>query len=478
MDRTLDPRWTWALALALAALFTVVFAFGFQAAFYGDAPLQLLSYRRGLPTGHRLHFYLTEGFAGLGLSPLGAIRAASFVPAGLAIGCLFAALIRAGLAWFPALLGTLLFAATPSVLFFSTSVEVHGLQLLGVSLAFFAALQIGHPSATSGMLGLLGWSALAAVALATTHPMNLAAGLGLGALFLVGLRARGASRTKTLAVGAAAGALLLFAALLASYGYLDRQGWSLAVLLESFRWRFETTLPGSDRPVLLHNFLEAVALPAALLLALGLLGLVLEALRPSVSRGLPLALLLWVLGPVLLLLGPDFHERGAYFLVALPPLALGVACLAARGRGLALLAALAILAQGGLAVSEVRAWDRPPPPEAEEWLAGLKLLSGGRGVLLAEDAQQQDWARRYLGMPTDNLRLFLVLPEAELLAFAHTFTDWARAMANDGEPLWLPSRVLDLAPEIPPLQRATEVLEESFRFQAVTARGFQGYKGS
>jgi hypothetical protein len=471
---------TWPLALALAAAGVVLFGLFFQAAFYGDAPLQLLAYRAGEPTGHRLHFLLTELLGSAGLSPLTAIRAATFIPAGLSLGVLFAALVRGGASRPGALVGTLFFALTPSALFFATTIEVHGLQLFGVALASFAAVAIALPTPRSGLLGLFGWSLLAIVALGATHPMNLQAGPGLAVLFWVGLRSRGANARITWAVAGAAGLAVVGVAAIVSYGYLDRQGWSVGVLLDAFKWRFDLTAPNSDLPAPLANGLNTVVKPAAYLLATGALGLLAMTLCPRAARherGLGAGLWVWAVVPALILMGPDFTEHGAYFLVALPALAMGTAHLATRSRVLAGLLAVALLAQAQLAVRAIRAWDKPAPAEAEAWLEGLAAVSRGRGILLAEDAQQQDWARRYLGMTTDNLRLFLPLPQPELEAFARQYAAFAERNAERGEPLFVPARVVDLAPEIPPLGLAVQILREKLEFSPVAASGFRGYRG-
>jgi len=473
------PKPVWPIALALGAAGVVLFGLFFQQVFYGDAPLQLVAYRAHEATGHRLHFWLTEVLGKLGLSPLMAIRAASFIPAGVALGVLFLALVRAGCGRGSAVLATLLFAFTPSALFFATTVEVHGLQMFGASLALFSAVHIARPK-SGGIAGLLGWSLLAIVALGATHPMNLQAGLGLGVLFLVGLRARGASPRVMGLVALGTCLLVVGVAAIVSYGYLDRQGWSVGVLLDAFKWRWDQTVPGSDLPAPLANGLNTVVRPAAYLLAAGLVGLVTLAVHPragSDERGLGAGLLIWVLAPALILMGPDFTERGAYFIVALPALALGTAALATRSRALAALIVVGIFAQARLAIHEIRAWDEPAPEEARAWLDGLAAVSGGRGILLAEDAQQQDWARRYLGMPTDNLRLFLPLPESELRAFAQNFATYSKRRASLGEPLFLPARVLELAPEIPPLGIAVDILSQEIEFSPVEAPGFRGYKG-
>lgn len=468
-----SPLPSWPVALALCAGGVVLFGLFFQHVFYGDAPLQLVSYRAHQPTGHRLHYWLTTGLGALGLSPLTAIQAASFVPAGLALGVLYTALVRAGARRSGALVGTLLLAMTPSALFFATTVEVHGLQLLGASVGLLCAVHMARPSSPS-LAALWAWSLLAIVALGATHPMNLQAGGGLAVLFLVGLRARGASTRAMLLVAALAALGVAAVAVLVSYGYLDRQGWSVGVLLDSFKWRWSAPAPGSELPAPLANGLHAVIEPAAWLLLVGALGLLSLGRK---KRGLGLGLLAWVLVPALVLMGPDFTERGAYFIVALPALALGAGHLASQSRVLGAICLVALLGQAQLAIQGIRAWDQPAPEEAQAWLDGLSRVSAGRGILLSEDAQQQDWARRYLGMPTDNLRLFLALPEPELVAFAETFTAYAKKRASEGEPLFLPAAIIELAPEIPPLATAVDILRREIEFQPVEAPGFRGYKG-
>lgn len=470
-------------AVVVAGLAVLLFAVVFQERLFGDGPLQLLSYRRGEATGHALHFQLVQVLGALGLGVTTAARAASYLPAGLALGLFHLALTSLGYARTSARVGVLALALTPSAFFFATSIEVHGLQLFGACLGFLlAAIVVRTETSLAGrVLAFIG----AALALALTHPMNAPAGAGLLALAFVGLRSAGVAWRRILLGGTALALVALTAGAWMTYHYIQRHNFEDGTLLATFRWHPSITSDQSGLPMPLHNLVEAVLRPVAWLWLPGLLGLA-ALWRCPQRRGLALGLTLWFVPLVVLLAGPEFHERGAYFLVALPALALGAAELhrlglqaASQRLGIGLLAlvALSLSFQLGTTVLSIRDWDRPPPPEAAEWVAGLREVSAGRGIFLAADIHQQDWSRSWAGLQADNMRLFLALPLPELEAQAHQYALWAVAAAEDGEPLWLDSAIIDLAPGLPPLARAVEVLGEHFDFTPVTARGFQGYLG-
>ncbi|MDF1800772.1 MAG: hypothetical protein P1V81_16475 [Planctomycetota bacterium] len=470
-------------AVVVAGLATLLFAVAFQDRLFGDGPLQLLSYRRGEATGHALHFQLVAALGAFGLDVASAARAASFLPAGLALGLFHLALTTLGYARSSARVGVLALALTPSAFFFATTIEVHGLQLFGACVGFLLAALVVRPA--SSLPVRVSAFITAALALALTHPMNAPAGAGLLALAVVGLRSAGVATRRILLAGAALALLALAAGAWMTHHYTQRHNFEDGALLATFTWHPSLTSDQSGLPLPLHNLIEAVVRPVAWLWLPGLLGLA-ALWRSPARRGLALGLTLWCLPLAVLLAGPEFHERGAYFLAAVPALALGAAELhrvglaAASSRlGLGLLALVGVSLSFQLAATflRVRAWDHAPPPEAAEWVAGLREVSQGRGVFLAADIYQQDWSRSWAGLQADNMRLFLALPMPDLEAQARNYALWAEAAAADGEPLWLDSAIIDLAPDLPPLARAVEVLREHFDFTPVTARGFRGYQG-
>lgn len=475
------------MPLLVTGLALLVFGLGFQRTFYGDAPLQLQSYRLGLPTGHRLHYFVTEGLAALGLGPLAAIRAASYVPAALALG-LFAALLRGiqGSAA-AAVVGALVLGLTPSAYFFATTIEVHGLQLLGVVVGFGAAWRVAHPRPGAGVTSFVGLGALAVLALGSTHPTNLAAGFGLLAFLWQGLRARGFSRRAS---AGAFGAFALVCAGLASWiipRYLSAEaGRTPGVLFGTFAWHFDRTAPGSEVPLLLHNFKEAVLVPTGVLLVMGWVGLGVARRRAKAAVPPPavlgaadhLALWLWTLGPAVVLIGPDFYEHGAYFLVALPALVTG-AVFGARTLAPPLpvptLVAVAV-ANGALAAGLVASEAPPVPAAYAPLLEGLDAVSERRGLYLARSKPEADVVERELGIPTENLRYFLMMPEEQRALFAERIAAWGAALTARGEPLYLHAEVLELAQSMPRLAAALETILAGQVQVPVAAPGFVGVR--
>lgn len=466
----------------MALVGALVFGLGFQASYYGDGPLQLQSYRLGRPTSHRLHFVLVELMTGIGLGPLAAARAASVLPAALALGVLTALLQtvhrRIGLA----LAGALVLAATPSAFFFGTTIEVHGLQLMGATVGFAAAWCAAHPRPGAGLGSLVGWVLLAAAALITTHPTNLAAGLGLTVFLWRGLRARGVSRSAARRVFVALGLAAVGLAGLAAWLYFDAQaGRTPANAMVPLLWEPSRTAT-SGLPQPLHNVLEAVVKPAGVLLVLGWAGLGVARARANAPGAFPLsasahgALWLWTLGPAVALAGPDFHEGGAYFLVALPALTFGLV-LGARALGPSVPALLLVAAaNASLTAGRIADANAPAPLDQQKFLAGLAAVTDGRGLYLARTQAEADLVERHLGIPTENLRYFVVLPPAERAFFVAKIGAWGRALVERGEPLFLHADALAEAARRPSLAEALTELSRGATEVPVEAPGFRGVR--
>lgn len=471
--------------IALAA--SLAYALTFQATYYGDASLLLKTYRQGALTGHAGHGIATRLFTAVGFELETAMQIVSALPAGLSVGIMAMTLLRLGAGRGAALLATLFFALTPSVLFFGTTIEVHGLQLLGVSLAMYAGIRAFGECSALRMVArepqqslpeadhrsALPWFALAVIALAATHPMNLPALAGLSLLALMGLSRRGVTSEQLAAFVAILAVLGIGLALAASAVYKSRQGLSMGGLLQTFAWPLGEHAPdGSGAPALFYNFRAALLLPAAGLLGIGSLGLLF--LR---SLMLGMALALWVLFPFLLVLGIDAHEHGAYFLVALPALTIGATAIleqlavwAERSfgkRGPLVTSLLVAYAFASMGHDNYRNQPKLESFEDRSWLEAFGSFADGRGVFLAQDIQHQLAVRSHLGLQSENLRFYIALPEAELMEYMRVYRTWAREAADHGDPLYISEAVFDLAPSLPVLQLALDYLAKEFDFEHI-----------
>jgi len=470
------------VGVLVAVVSVLLFAFGFQETFYGDGPLQLQAYRTGRPTAHRLHFLLTELMAGLGLEPLQAARAASCLPAALALGAMAGMLQATHKQIGLTLAGVVVLAATPSVYFFATTIEVHGLQLLGSVVGFAAAWRAAHPRPGAGLASLAWGSVISIAALITTHPTNVLAGLGLVVLVWRGLRARGISRQAAQRIFLGIGMAAVLVALVVSKTYLDPQSarTPMNVVLPLLWEPSRTAASGLPQP--LHNVLEAVIKPSGVLLILGCAGFAVARARASAPGAYALstsshwALWLWTLGPAVALAGPDFHENGAYFMVALPALAFGLA-LGARALGPSVPALLLVaVANASLTAGRMAEAKAPAPQDQQAFLAGLAEVTAGRGLYLARTQAEADLVERHLGIPTENLRYFVVLPPEERAFFLAKIGAWGRALVERGEPVFLHEDALIEAERRPALAEALSELSRDAEQVPVAATGFRGVR--
>ena len=489
-----NPKIEARLGAFVALVATLGFALTFQTTYYGDAALLLKTYRQGNSTGHAAHAVVTRLLSGSGFALEASARIASLLPAGIGVGLLVMALLRVGVRTGFAVVVALLFALTPSVAFFATTIEVHGLQLLGVCAAMYCGIRafgdcpalrirpqpplitLPQSSPRSAFL----WFLLAALCLALTHPLNMPALVGLAGLTLFGLLRRGMTKKRVAIVTLLLGGLGVLLGLTVASIYKARQGLDLAGILATFAWPLgELAADGSGAPALFFNFRAALLLPAAGLLGIGGFGLLF--LRP---RRLAFALSLWVLFPLLFVLGIDAHEHGAYFLVALPALSIGVAAILEQlavwstptfgKRGPLVTTLLIGYAFASMHHNNYREELALDDFAEREWLDALGAFTNGRGIFLAQDLEHQTAVTNHLGLQSDNLRYFILLPEEEQMELMKVYRAWARLAADHGEPLYIPEAVFALAPSQPTLQATLDYLSEEFHFEHVALGGGYG----
>jgi hypothetical protein len=187
-------------------------------------------------------------------------------------------------------------------------------------------------------------------------------------------------------------------------------------------------------------------------------------------------------------LGIIFQEQGAYFLVALPALSIGVAAVIEQlavwserslGRlgpaAMALMIAYAFLAMGH---DNYRNQPNLADFDDTEWLQAFGEYTQGRGVFLAQDTPHQKYVSAHLGLQSEDLRFFIMLPPEELQVYMDLYRPWSRNAADNGDPLYIAEQVFDLAPTIPVLQTTLDFLAEEFTFTHIDlGGGFGVWKG-
>lgn len=306
------------------------------------------------------------------------VSAASGAAAG---AFLFLACTVAGTGRAPSAAAVALLASAPVVWFYSTSIEIHALQLLAASAALLWAARAwsrgrlgGNPVAPGVVLAGVSTSHLSGI---TWTPAML---------FLAWAGKRGESRGRRL-VGVLV-CLIVFAAV-----YLGSTRFRLASSLADRAERF------TDSPSPLGAVVREVLAPAAGIVSLALIALLDRARsdprallsRPAVTS----FLIALALVPFAFLI--DVAEHGAYFISLAPLFAFWVARWIERRRGLLVwaLVAGAVGGQAYLAWNEVSEWEGVPVPP---WVEELQAESGDETVLFTMDRQAGGIAFRHTRM--------------------------------------------------------------------------------
>lgn len=432
---------------------------------FGDGPLLVFSYELGNRTHHLLYGPFLEQLAGL----VGGVREAAYwasaLPAAGAVGLLAGALRRRGRSPGWALWAAALALGSPAVLFFGTTVEVHGLQLLGGTFAWL--LLTASPSKTHhSALLVLG---LGLIALGGTHPAHLPAMVvfGCGRAWVE----RRSSLIRGLPVILAALSLLSATALLLNYldhNHIEAEHSSSLAL----GW---------------HSLGKAWSWGIANWQVLGGLGwiaigwLILRPRAGGEDRQLALFAMLWSGAMLSLPLAIDLDERGGYLVSMAPALAsLAAVSFERWNRRFAGIAASALLlAQLGLTYRDWHSYNTPPIESVQQVLRDLEQHTGGSGVFLSPSPNFErtvsEWStlfapgylQRAAGAPPELTAA--LLPDAML---------WLGACVRRSQRLFLVSEV-PLDPELvrdtqPGLAQAFESLQGSFTFEVLPAASIGG----
>ncbi|MCI0586878.1 MAG: hypothetical protein L0323_08580 [Planctomycetes bacterium] len=347
----------------------------------------------GIPTGSR---------------PETALRLVSALGGALLVAGTFAGLRGLRFARGPAAFGALLVALAPATLFFSRHIEVHALHAGCAAVAFAAIANAsrGRPFALASLL--------------VTHASGV-----LSAPFLLWIGASTSRERKAPWRPLLLGALLalLFAAGVSAFqaayapGALVHPGdWSpVHAALRLFRW-----LGGSGSEGGTGYPVHALLLPAGLLSAAGLVGLVCLFLR---ARSLGVPLLAWTLVYLAFWAWNGFAERGGYLMPIYPALAAGAAelarsFLARAGRvGLAWrwvpAGALSLVVVGQGAFGVARGFLPSQGPDPFRWVEALREETRDEGSFATLDPAHGSLARRYAGLEVVHLSTIVAFRPAD-----------------------------------------------------------------
>jgi hypothetical protein len=404
-----------ALAVTLTALGVYV-ALGQDVFWKGDAQQFVLAIQRGDTTmrAHVLYLPLLSAACGL-LAPLelGGFRAAvvvSALGASVAAGILTIALAVLGIERRSRLLGALLVALTPGVVFFATVVEIHGMYLAFATLSFLLTAWLER-GVTPVKVVLL---ALSMVLATGVHATGVLLPVVLLTFFLA---RRGRIARRDLVAALAVG--VLHFGLVLGLGWWAGTGENLSIYVRTDRWHL---IPS----VLLFEWL----LPLAPLSVLGLIGL---AWRPARSDSVALALgAVPLLGVSWRLVAGD-PELGAYLLPCLLP----AAAIAARHLSPRLLGIACVLAGTGswlaLSVHERQRAD------CVTYAAGLRrACDADRAVLLV--GHPLEVSATLVHAPKVAIFTLDLLARAPLAAIdtvLGTFDEMVRSHGDHGRPVYL-----------------------------------------
>lgn len=452
------PRAGLALGLLCAGAALAVLVLARQPRAFGDGPLLVFSYGLGNRTHHLLYGPWLEFLDGC----LGDVREAAYwasaLPVAAAVGLLSGVLRARGARLLAALWAAGIALASPAVLFFGSTVEVHGLQLLGGTVGWL--LLTARPS--EGTLRALGIGALGLLALGGTHPAHLPA-LTLFGAGRAWIERRGSARSSTPGV-------LLSLGLLASAGLL----WSY---LNHNRLEAEDTRSLAFGA---HSFAAAWRwglVDWGVLGALGWLGALVLLRRGGEGREQALFAIAWFAAMLSLPLAIDLDERGGYLISMAPALAASsvraIDGFGAGRRRLLACAGFALLAtQAWRSAEDWRAFNAPPPEATLEVLRELEAHTAGGGVFLSASPGFERLVTEWTSVfaPGYLHRAAGAPPEVTAQLLPHAL-DWLAACTRRGQRVYL----VNEGPLVPDAVRATRPglaeallrLDERFEIRAV-----------
>ena len=365
------------IAVAVAFLCALVYVATHQTHYWGDGRrlvgwAEIDAWRFAKPAYLPLYHLLALPARWFGIEETVPVLLALSIGSGaLAAGCVYLAARAQGSRRASALGASALLATTPSIWFFSTSIEVHAPHLLAAAIG---ALWVARARAR-GTLGSRAWPIVALLGiLGATHPTGAFWAPAAALLLLV----RAKRRVREVLVLAAGLAVLLYA--------FRAAGPERAALDTSAEYVIERSLAMLNRWSVGGLWLGLGAGAGALTAA----AVAWILLRPWRRRPDLLPLLLPIAVAVLpflaILPGHLVYERGAHFLGVLPLFALGAAGLLDRLRpaALALVAGLPTLLSGAFALHEIDEWHTAYL--GNEWIEELKRDTDDRGLIFTRHA--------------------------------------------------------------------------------------------
>ncbi|MHC4375781.1 MAG: hypothetical protein ACYS26_04185 [Planctomycetota bacterium] len=447
-----------ALGLLCAGVALAVLVLARQPRAFGDGPLLVFSYGLGNRTHHLLYGPWLELLSGWVGDVREAAHWASALPVAAAVGLLAGVLRARGSAVPAALWAAAAVLLSPAVLFFGTTIEVHGLQLLGGTLGWLMLTASSSKSAPRA----LGIGVLGLLALGGTHPAHLPALVLFGA-GRAWIERRGSCRPFVPWALSLLG-LLAFAGLL--WSYLDHN-----------RLEAEDTRSLAFGA---HSFAAAWnwgLVDWGVLGTLGWLGALVLARRGGADRERALLALAWFGAMLSLPLAIHLDERGGYLISMAPALA-ALTVRAAEGfragrrRLLAAAGVVLLLTQGLRTAEDWRGFNAPPAPATLEILRELESHTGGEGVFLSASPGFEklvaEWSTVFA--PGYLYRAAGAPPEGTAQLLPHAL-DWLTACTRRGQRVYLVNEG-PLDPEVhratrPGLAEALERLDERFAIAAL-----------
>lgn len=458
------------VALFLVGLTALFFVAVFQRRLYGDAAMLISTYGRGEATYFPLHHRLVETARALGLGVQEALRFASWAPASLAPGFLYAGLRRLGSSRPNAVAGALLALGTGGVVFFGSTIEVHGVQIGGAAAAFFLLSGLGTSSSRgAALLGGLGGALLVG-----THPTSLALLPGVLVWVFGSERAKGRGGW-----GAAAGALALqlVAAVLVVKLYSSVQQVGLAEIWGWLWW-------DPDLVKATRHLAGLFWLPMGLLGLLATFGMARDLFLEGGDRVRGFTALSWCVPMLVALALMRIDEHGAYFLALTPALAWSASgLLAAAGEKLApvqawLVGSLLVTTQLWLGLQWQRAYDLPLSEEEAAWIDGCLEVTEGKGMFVTVDQKKKRLAEGYTTLQTLNALPITQFPYAEMERFLVIFNDHWRERTLAGEPLYIGPDFVQLCAADETAGQCKALLDSVFDFEPVESGPFHALRGS
>jgi hypothetical protein len=451
-----------------------------QHTFYGDAPLIASAIESGdLRSDSHLGHYLVSralyrGLSSFGVSLYSSVLVASWLGMAIGVWLVFGALRIVGVALRQAAALALGIAVVPSVMFFATVLEVHGLFFGACGLVAVAAAAAAR-SPTAPRVALVGvCTAVATFFHATGHLLVGPAVLGVfaGATRTGASTRRPSLRNVTATLAAVAvvhvGTMALVAWLLTVAGasYRPRgaaEYFFFCARMHAERWDF---IPH----VVWHEWLLPYC-PWSLLMLAGLR-------RPDLRRA-TLGILICLFGYLVLayLLLATLDEHGAYLL----PLAVPAVVISAMSIPRWAFV-LSIAASAALATAEVASHDRPE--RSASYAAGVRELKGN-GTLVLLVGGFYGLEAHYLALEDQAivpLASLATVPNSKAIETAARAVDHLRSLAGQYDQLVLTDEgrsMLSAAP-VPGRfilgQAVSQAIEDAFVMQRVDVGGFRGWR--